>query len=202
MGALLPRTGARDSVVSRVRRVVVVGSESTGSTTLTQDLADRLGVLWVPEALRAYAARKADEVGSIWQVAWTSADFDAVADEQEAAEAEAVTAANARGDAVVVCDNDVLAVAVWHRRYVGHDAPRLAARARPPELYVLTTPDGVPFVQDGLRDGEHVRAPMTGWFRTALGDQPAPWIEAVADRRDRVDQVAAWLDEHGSTGRR
>jgi hypothetical protein len=34
---------------------------------------------------------------------------------------------------------------------------------------------------------------MTGWFREALAAQPAPWIEAVADRDDRVEQVVDWL---------
>ena len=183
-------------LVTPVARVVVLGSESTGSTTLAQDLSERLGVAWVPEYLREYADEKAAAAGSIWDITWTAADFDAVADGQAALEAEAVAAARERGDQLVVCDNDVLAVAVWQLRYVGEEAPALAARAVPPALYMLTTPDGVPFVQDGLRDGEHVRGPMTEWFRDALATQPAPWIEAVSDRRARVDQVIAWLDTH------
>jgi len=182
--------------VAPVSRIVVLGSESTGSTTLAQDLSDRLGVAWVPEYLRAYADEKAAEAGSIWDITWTAADFDTVAAGQAALEAEAVAASRERGDPLVVCDNDVLAVAVWHLRYLGEEAPALAARAVPPALYVLTTPDGVPFVQDGLRDGEHVRGPMTDWFREALAGQPAPWIEAVSDRRERVEQVEAWLATH------
>ncbi len=182
--------------VTPVSRVVILGSESTGSTTLARDLARRLGVACVPEYLRAYADRRAAEVGSIWAVEWTSTDFEAVADGQAALEAQAVAEAAQRKDTLLVCDNDVLAVAVWHLRYLGVDAPELAARAVPPRLYVLTAPDGVPFVQDGLRDGEHVRGPMTTWFRSALANQPAPWIEAVSDRWDRIDQVLAWLDVH------
>ena len=184
------------SPVTPVARVVVLGSESTGSTTLAQDLSERLGVTWVPEYLREYADEKAAEAGSIWAIAWTSADFAAVADGQVGLEADAVATARRRGDDLVVCDNDVLAVAVWHLRYLGVEAPAIAARAEPPALYVLTTPEGVPFVQDGLRDGEHLRGPMTDWFRDALAAQPAPWIDAVSDRKDRVDQVVAWLDTH------
>ncbi len=179
-----------------VRRIVVLGSESTGSTTLAQDLSGRLGVGWVPEYLRDHADEKATQAGSIWDIVWTSADFDAVADGQLALEAEAVAVAADRGDDLVVCDNDVLAVAVWHLRYLGTGAPAVAARAEPPVLYVLTTPEDIPFVQDGLRDGEHVRGPMTDWFRDALAAQPAPWIEAVSDRQARVDQVVAWLSAH------
>jgi HTH-type transcriptional repressor of NAD biosynthesis genes len=181
-----------------VDRIVIVGSESTGSTTLAGDLARRLGVACVAEYLREYAGQKAVEAGSIWTVEWTTADLDAVADGQAALEVEALAGAAQRGEGIVVCDNNVLAVAVWHLRYLGVEAPKLAARAVPPRLYVLTTPDGVPFIQDGLRDGEHVRGPMTDWFRSALADQPAPWIEAVSDRWARVDQVLAWLDVHPS----
>ena len=177
-------------------RVVILGSESTGSTTLARDLARRLGVAYVPEYLREYADHRASEAGSIWDVEWTSTDFEAVADGQAALEAQATAEAADRGDRLLVCDNDVLAVAVWHLRYLGVHAPSLAARAVPPRLYVLTAPDGVPFVQDGLRDGEHVRGPMTDWFRSALADQPAPWIAAVSDRWARVDPVVAWLDVH------
>ena len=183
-----------------LRRVVVLGSESTGSTTLCGDLAARLEVLWVPEVLRDHAARRAIEAGSIWDIDWEPADFDAVAAGQREAEAAAIAQATDRGDTLVVCDSDVLAVAVWHRRYLGTEAPHLVAGAEPPDLYVLTTPDGVPFVQDGLRDGEHVREPMTDWFRAVLADQPAPWIEAVTDRQARVDQVVEWLAAHPAEG--
>ncbi len=177
-------------------RVVIVGSESTGSTTLARDLARRLRVACVAEYLRDYADQKAVEGGSIWAVEWTTADLEAVADGQAALEAEALAGAAERGERILVCDNDVLAVAVWHLRYLDVEAPTLAARAVPPRLYVLTPPDGVPFVQDGLRDGEHLRDAMTDWFRSALADQPAPWIEAVSDRWARVDQVLAWLEVH------
>ena len=40
------------------RRVVLTGSESTGKTTLTADLARHYNVLWVPEYVRSYAAWK------------------------------------------------------------------------------------------------------------------------------------------------
>jgi nicotinamide riboside kinase len=37
------------------RRVVLTGSESTGKTTLTADLARHYGAVWVPEYVRGYA---------------------------------------------------------------------------------------------------------------------------------------------------
>ncbi len=50
----------------------------------------------------------------------------------------------------------------------------------------MLTSDDIPFVQDGLRDGEHLRAWMTQRFRERL--QP-PWIEVRGSVAERVEQV-------------
>jgi HTH-type transcriptional repressor of NAD biosynthesis genes len=59
------------------------------------------------------------------------------------------------------------------------------AAERRPALYILTS-DDVPFVQDGLRDGEHVRRWMTERFRTVLADSGVPWYEVTGSREDRL----------------
>ncbi|MGH9003520.1 MAG: AAA family ATPase, partial [Acidimicrobiia bacterium] len=189
-----------------VRRVVIVGAESTGTTTLARDLAARFSVPLVPEHGRAVSEVKAAAAGSIWDVTWTGGDFDLVAGGQEQLEDEAIgVVVQHPGPApalpygpVIVCDTDVLATAIWHRRYLGRPAPHLVARAgrRPPLLYVLTSHERVAFHQDGLRDGEAMREAMTGWFRAALAAQAAPWIEVRGDPVARVDEVAGWLDRH------
>ena len=94
---------------------------------------------------------------------------------------------------LVVCDTDALATALWHRRYCGTTAHRIAEQAirRPPLQYVLTSPDGVPFEQDGLGDGEQIREEMTQWFRDALAAQPAAWMEVAGAV---VKRVAIVLD--------
>ncbi|HEX5201994.1 MAG TPA: adenylyltransferase/cytidyltransferase family protein [Actinoplanes sp.] len=47
-------------------------------------------------------------------------------------------------------------------------APAVRELVRPADLYLLTDDDGVPFEDDGLRDGEHLRRWMTGRFRDEL----------------------------------
>lgn len=50
----------------------------------------------------------------------------------------------------------------------------------------------VPFVQDGLRDGEHVRAWMTGEFQARLTETGRPWTVLTGPLERRVtDAVAA-----------
>jgi len=60
---------------------------------------------------------------------------------------------------LLICDTDALATSIWHERYFGttsREVARLAA-ARSYALYILTG-DDIPFVQDGIRDGQHIRA--------------------------------------------
>jgi nicotinamide riboside kinase len=50
-------------------------------------------------------------------------------------------------------------------------------KARTPDLYLLTDDRDVPFDDDGLRDGEHLRPWMTGRFREILASSGAPVVE-------------------------
>jgi nicotinamide riboside kinase len=99
----------------------------------------------------------------------------------------------------------VLATALWHERYVGEAAPRIMDRAREhrPALYVLTG-DEIPFVQDGMRDGEHIRAAMQERFRDALAVSGVPWLEVRGSVAERVAQavpaVEAAVAAHVSFG--
>jgi hypothetical protein len=45
-----------------------------------------------------------------------------------------------------------------------------------PARYLLTDHQGVPFADDGLRDGEHLRAWMTGRFLVELADCGVPVV--------------------------
>lgn len=197
------------------RRVVVLGAESTGSTTLATDLAHHLGLEAVLEFGREWSEVRPGGLSSPWH----TAEFDLVAREQARREDDA--AANTPVP-LVVCDTDVLATTLWHERYVGHRSPSVEAlaAARRPDLYLLTG-DEIPFVQDGLRDGEHVRHAMQARFREVLAasgphladpadvvrhlgraelagttgdadDRPGvPWFEVRGDRATRLAQALA-----------
>ncbi len=170
-----------------VRRVVVVGAESTGKTTLAAMLATRFSTVWVPEYGRTYS-----EVRGLIDP-WTSAEFVHIAREQTAMEDAAALAANR----VLICDTDVLATGIWHERYVDRRRlPALDGLVRPVDLYLLTEPD-VPWVDDGLRDGAGEREWMTGRFVEELTRRGAAFVRVGGawDERDRlaVDAVAAVL---------
>jgi HTH-type transcriptional repressor of NAD biosynthesis genes len=161
-------------------RVAVVGAESTGTTTLARDLADHLRTAWVPEHGRPFSARKVAE-GT--RDTWTTPEFVTIARTQAADE----DAAARRSGPVLVCDTDAMTTGIWHERYLGarcEEVDRLGA-SRTYDLYLLTG-DEIPWVDDGTRDGRHVRAGMQQRFREALADRTEPWVELHGDRATRL----------------
>ena len=169
------------------RRVAVVGAESTGTTTLARALAERYDTAWVPEVGRAVSEQRA-AAGTFGQ--WDDADFEAIAAQQQA---EEDTAARHAGP-VLFCDTDALATCVWQERYLGRSTPAVEAlAARRYDLYLLTGSD-VPFVQDGVRDGEHLREWMTGRFAERLAERPEPHVVLTGDHGSRLERAAAAVD--------
>lgn len=180
-------------------RVAVVGAESTGTTTLARDLAAHYRTAWVPEYGRPFSARKvAEGTGTDW----TTPEFVTIARTQVADE----DAAARRSGPVLVCDTDAMTTGLWHERYLGTRCPdvdRLGA-TRTYDLYLLTG-DEIPWVDDGTRDGRHIRAGMQDRFREALAGRTEPWVELRGDPATRlaaavelVDEVLArpWTERH------
>ena len=171
-----------------VRRVCVVGAESTGTTTLARDLAGHYGCEWVPEYGRAYCEQRLARAATI---EWSTDDFVHIAVRQQADE----DAAARRGGRLLICDTDALATSIWHERYLGTTSAETMrlADARSYALYILTG-DDIPFVQDGTRDGEHIRGWMTDRFRQALSARSEPWIEVRGSRAERLATARAAVD--------
>lgn len=171
-----------------VRRVVVVGSESTGTTTLAEALQAHYGLPGLPEYGRTWSEVRPGGFEAPWQ----TAEFDLIAQTQCRLEDDA---ARRTPRPLLVADTDAFATVLWHERYVGSDSPsvRSLASGRWPDLYLLTG-DEIPFVEDGLRDGEHVRHDMQQRFRDELAAQPAPWAELRGTPEERLAAAIALID--------
>lgn len=146
-------------------RVCLVGAESTGKTTLAQNLASHYQTTWVAEYGREYSERMLAQDGAY---RWATDDFAAIARTQCDREDRSARAANR----VLICDTDAFATCIWHERYLGQQSPlveQIAAQRCRPDLYLLTDVD-TPFVQDGTRDGESIRKWMHDRFVERLGE--------------------------------
>jgi HTH-type transcriptional regulator, transcriptional repressor of NAD biosynthesis genes len=189
-------------------RVVVVGAESTGTTTLARALTAALrargGVWerteWVAEYGREYSAnllavaRASDPRATPLEIAWHESDFVHIAAEQTRREDEAAR----HGGPVLVCDTDALATCVWHERYRGGGSAAVdaVAAAMPPRaLYLLTDHREVAFEDDGLRDGEHIRPWMTDRFAQVLRAGRVPWKPVTGAPEERLAAALRHVDD-------
>ncbi|MEV6277908.1 AAA family ATPase [Nocardia sp. NPDC051832] len=189
------------------RRVVVLGAESTGTTTLSTQLAAhyrRRGGIWaetgwVEEYGRRYSAEKLaaaqrENPAATWaDISFSTEEFPVIARRQDAMEDSAAR----RGSPVLICDTDSFATGIWHERYLGArnaEVERIAA-GTPRDLYLLTDDADVPFEDDGLRDGEHLRPWMTGRFREELARTGKRFRIMRGDRATRLNAAVAAVDE-------
>jgi len=173
-----------------VARIVVVGAESTGTTTLSRALAGHYQTAWVREYGREYyEARLRRGDGS---APWETNEFVAIATEQARLEDQAAREA----DRVLLCDTDPFATEIWHERYVGAPSDAVAAisRDRRYALYLLTGTD-IPFQQDGFRDGEKIRDWMHRRFAHELEARGKHYLLVEGGPETRLRTAIAKIDE-------
>ena len=170
------------------KRVVCIGVESSGTTTLAQALAQHYQTVWIPEYGRWYwEGRRYTPHQEIWD----TDEFVKIANGQIRWEDDLARRANK----LVVCDTDALATYIWHRRYVGtfaHEV-REVADSRHYDLYIVTEPD-FGFVQDGTREGEHIREQMHRWFVDALETSGRPYIRVWGKHPRRMKDATQHID--------
>ena len=167
-----------------VRRVVLVGAESTGKTTLAAMLAERFRTNWVAEYGREYWEKKVAGLSMDGPLpGWAAAEFLHIASEQQKRENLAAHSANK----VLICDTNAWATGVWHERYRGARDLKVDAIGATDtvHLYLLAVPD-FPFVQDGYRDGEKIRDAMHALFDDELSRQKVPVVRLTGTLESRL----------------
>ena len=169
-----------------VRRIAILGPESTGKTSLASTLAQEFRTTWVPEFGRAYCEGR--DARSL-----ELADFDAIGRGQLAAEEATARSANR----LLFCDTDLVTTCTWSD---------LIAGARPPWLdeaaglqqYALTLvlPDAdVPWVDDGTRVLEHQRAEHLERLVAELRARGRTFHLLEGSMEDRFQQACALVRE-------
>lgn len=130
-----------------VKKIAVVGPESTGKSTMSKILAEHFNTLWVPEYARYYCAALTepcnlqDEVNMFYG--------------QVALEESILSVAT---QPFIICDTTFLTVKIWSDEMFGY-TPKVVLDALPKytyDLYLLMDID-LPWEEDPLRDFPHQR---------------------------------------------
>jgi HTH-type transcriptional regulator, transcriptional repressor of NAD biosynthesis genes len=165
-----------------VKRVAIVGAESSGKTTLAKDLAKHFKTNWVPEYGRMYSEGKLfNNYGT-----WDSAEFVHIAQKQNEMEDKLAETA----EKVLICDTNAFATSIWHERYMKFfsESVQNLAKKRKYDL-VIVTDASIRFEQDGTRDGEHIRNWMQQRFLDELEKSHVPYIFLSGSREKRLKEA-------------
>ncbi len=159
-------------------RVVLIGPEASGKTTLAAALSARLGVLWTPEAARLFAERSKDPLSraTVEPIARLGMQY------------EDDLLALSPPPALIVRDTDLLSTVVFARHYYGEVAPWILeeAKARLADLYLLCHPD-LPWAADGIRDRPTQRTELLDAMRAVLEEHGARYVEITGTGAARTE---------------
>ncbi|WEF33695.1 ATP-binding protein [Pseudoduganella chitinolytica] len=160
-------------------RVAIVGSASSGKTTLAQALAARYGSVWVPEYLREFVETRERVPAEEDQLP--------IAQTQLAREDLAAT----RAGRFLFCDTTPLMTLVYSLHYFGRVDTGLAALAasRRYDVTLLCAPD-IPWVPEGLvREPEDQSAAVNAILAEELAARAIPFVRIHGPLEERLRQV-------------
>jgi NadR type nicotinamide-nucleotide adenylyltransferase len=129
-----------------IKKIAIVGPESTGKSTMSAYLAEHYQTVWVPEYARGYCEKLTE--APTWQ------DEINMFYGQLALEQELLPQANQ----ILICDTTFLTVKIWSDQMFGKSPQEVLDELpkRPYDLYLLLDID-LPWQDDPLRDFPDLR---------------------------------------------
>jgi NadR type nicotinamide-nucleotide adenylyltransferase len=187
-----------------IKKIVIIGPESTGKSTLCQQLADHFHTAWCPEYAREYLLKHGTN--------YTYDDLLTIAKGQIALETS--TEAKLRNaespphsplasyHLPLFIDTDMYVMKVWYEFVFGKIDPFVSEQInkRKYDLYLLCNVD-LPWVKDELREYPDLETRQTLYsiYKNLMVGQAVPWVDISGnyDTRLRVaiDAVNALLNK-------
>jgi NadR type nicotinamide-nucleotide adenylyltransferase len=166
-------------------KVVVIGPESTGKSTLSEQLAAHYQTVWV----REYARQYLEQIGRPYH----QNDLLNIAKGQLALEDELAQ----KADRLLICDTDLHVIKVWSEHKYGHCDPEILHQlaTRHYDLYLLTYID-IPWEEDPQREypDPAMREHFYNVYRDLVKASGAPWVEIKGSFEDRKASAIAAVD--------
>ncbi len=174
---------------TNIVKVVLFGPESTGKTTLSEQLARHYNTVWAPEYAREYLQDKWNNERKTCE----PKDLLPIAEGQMRLENDLAKKATN----ILVCDTDLLETKVYSEAYyIGHCDPILEKYAleNQYDLYFLTYID-VPWELDDLRDKPLERERMFNYFKDTLEKYNRKYVILKGNKKRRLATAIVHIDK-------
>ncbi len=166
-----------------IKKIVVIGPESTGKSTLSEALAKELKTTWAKEVAREYLEHLSAEGKT-----YGEDDLQAIAILQVLEEEEALH----RATKYAICDTDLQVIRVWSEARYGRCNKWILEQIaeRTCDMYLLTNID-MPWEDDPLREhpAPEERAYFYNLYRDIVQQSGKPWVDISGTHDERVSKA-------------
>jgi len=167
-----------------MKRIVLIGAESTGKSTLAQALSGYYGEPWTEEFVRSYVEQLNGDL--------KPHDLEPIAEGQLALEDSALKQAQR----FVIHDTNILSSIIYANYYFDTVLEWVndAFLKREYSLYLLCLPD-IPWVADkGQRESPEARDQLHALFKQSLDTLEIPYVEISGTEEERMMQAVLAID--------
>lgn len=173
-----------NSETNSIKKIVLVGPESSGKSTLASLLAKYYNTVWVPE----YARQFIDRLDRPYE----EQDLLTIAQGQLAHEDELLKNANN----LLICDTDLTVIKIWSEHKYGRCSNEIMKEYnnRTYDLYLLTGID-IPWKEDGQREHPEFRQYFYNAFKSELERKEANMVEISGDHYTRQRKAVTAINQ-------
>ena len=175
-----------------VKKIVVIGPESTGKSTLCEQLAAHYNTLWVKEYAREYLLKNGTDYSfeNLLDVAKGQIDLEELAVQQ-------LSTINHQLSTVFI-DTDMYVMKVWCEFVFEKCHHWILNRIveRKYDLYLLCNID-LPWVKDELREYPDLisRQKLYHHYKDIMVNQTVPWVDISGNYEERLEKAIAAVDK-------
>ena len=180
-----------------LKKIVILGPESTAKSTLCEQLAQHYETMWCPEFAREYLLTNGTnyEYEDLLTIARGQL---ALEDEYSSTlERNSLPMMEEGGHLPLFIDTDMYVMKVWSEFVFGkcHRFILDQIGERKYDLYLLCNTD-LPWVEDELREYPelHTRKKLYSIYKDIMVNQPVPWVDISGDYDDRLRKGIAAID--------
>lgn len=172
-----------------MKKIAVIGAESTGKSVLCRSLASHYGVFWCPEYARQYLLQYGRE--------YTFNDLKCIAKGQLALEDQFIQRSLNENKKMLFIDTEMYIMKVWYE-YAYNRCPYYILEEivnRTYDLYLLTDID-LPWEKDQLREypDSESRRQLFHTYRDCLINQNTDWHLVSGQGAERIKNAIAILE--------
>ena len=177
-----------------VKRIVILGPESTGKSTLCASLAAHYKTIWVREYARTYLEEngKNYKYENLYDIAIGQLSA------EEVAYQTVITGSNFKNDNLFFIDTNLYVAKVWSEFVFNKCDNRIlsAIVKQSYDLYLLCNTD-LPWVKDELREYPDLetREKLFKYYKEELVEQKVPWAIITGNNAQRLTNAVKIIHE-------